>query len=124
MARAKDIDFSSQGTFKTAETVEESENTMKVFEAEPNENVLSDIIKDENKDVIIVVRDRKNLSLALRKLNCSSDCFPGKNCTCRRRKDSCGSIISSSSQNAGCNQCSSTLRVILYVISLASGIVT
>jgi len=105
MASSKEIDFSSQGAFEK-EKGENNETTMKVLESEHADNVFSDIIKDENKDVIIVVRDRKNLSLALRKLNCSSDCFPGPKCSCRKRKDSCGSIISSCSQNAGCSECS------------------
>ena len=122
MARAKEIDFSSQGAFKKKETEENSEKTMEVLETENADDVFSDIIKDKNKDVLIVVRDRKNLSLALRKLNCSSDCFPGQTCSCRKRKDSSGSIISSCSQNAGCSQCSRS-RVIQYVISIIAPIV-
>ena len=119
MARAKEIDFSSQGAFKKKELEENSENIMEVLETENADDVFSDIIKDQNKDVIIVVRDRKNLSLALRKLNCSSDCFPGQICSCRKRKDSSGSIISSCSHNAGCGNS----RVIQYVISIIAPIV-
>ena len=114
MARAKEIDFSSQGALKKHESEENKEKTMQVLETENADNVFSDIINDENKEVIIVVRDRKNLSLALRKLKCGSDCFPGSNCSCRQRKDSSGSIISKCSQNVGCDKCTKS-QVIQYV---------
>ena len=116
MARAKEIDFSSQAVYTNHISEENIERKTEVVETDNvnDENVFSDMIKDENKEVIIVVRDRKNLSLALRKFKCCSGCLPGPNCTCRKRKDSSGSIVSSCSQNVRCSNCTKS-QVTQYV---------
>ena len=62
---------------------------------------------DNGKDVIIVVRDKRSLSLALRKLQCCSTCFSDNGsgrCKCPdKRQDSTVSVISNGSLN--CNKC-------------------
>ena len=115
MARAKEIDFSSQVAPNNKEQPEKSDDAKETNEAEQFNRILGDAAKDENKDVIIVLRDRKNLSLALRKLNCGSDCFSPPLCACRKRKDSSGSIVSFSSQPSSCCKCNNA-RVIQYGI--------
>ena len=87
-----------------------------VYSREPSSDII-DVDDDDarnKQDVIIVVRDRKNLSLALRKLQCCSQCFsPRHECDCqksrRNTQESTLSVISAGDtiNNAArhCNKC-------------------
>ena len=110
MARPRELDFS------TSVNNEERRNRMKragVLFSEPENRDDN----DNGKDVIIVVRDKRSLSLALRKLQCCSTCFSDNGsgrCKCpdkrqdstlsrNKRQDSTVSVISNGSLN--CNKC-------------------
>ena len=103
MARPRELDFS------TSVNNEERRDRRKragVLFSETSENIAKDD-NDNGKEVIIVVRDKKSLSLALRRLQCCSTCFSDSGsgrCKCEdRRQDSTVSVISSGSLN--CNKC-------------------
>ena len=62
--------------------------------------------KRERDVEILVLRDRSNLSLALRKLQCGSECLPGEVCSkCYKNQSSAISFISTSSCRARCEKC-------------------
>ena len=103
MARPRELDFS------TSVNNEERRDRRKragVLFSETSENIAKDD-NDNGKEVIIVVRDKKSLSLALRRLQCCSTCFSDNGsgrCKCGDRKqDSTVSVISNGSLN--CNKC-------------------
>ena len=112
MARPRDLNFTTELNTAVNSRHEHSKRAA-VLIREPSSEVIdvdeaggNAARKDNNKDVIILVRDRKNLSLALRKLQCCSQCFsPNReSCQCRQRQDSTVSVISNGSLNK-CHKC-------------------
>ena len=109
MARPRELNFSTDtnnGIYDRGK---------RVFIREPSSEAVDvddDVRRDtDNKDVIIMVRDKKNLSLALRKLQCCSQCFSTKDRrSCQHcqdpgvQKDSTVSIISNGSLRK-CKNC-------------------
>ena len=61
MARAKEIDFSSQAAYTNTISVENIESQIEVEEKDNvnGDNVFSDMIKDDNKEVIIVSKEKR-----------------------------------------------------------------
>ena len=104
MARPRELDFST--SVNNAEERRDRRKRAGVLFSETSENISKDD-NDNGKEVIIVVRDKKSLSLALRRLQCCSTCFSDNGsgrCKCGERKqDSTVSVISSGSLN--CNKC-------------------
>ena len=104
MARPRDLDFST--SVDNADERRDRRKRAGVLFSETSENISKDD-NDNGKEVIIVVRDKKSLSLALRRLQCCSTCFSDSGsgrCKCEdRRQDSTVSVISSGSLN--CNKC-------------------
>ena len=104
MARPRDLDFST--SVNNADERRDRRKRAGVLFSETSENIAKDDY-DNGKEVIIVVRDKKSLSLALRRLQCCSTCFSDSGsgrCKCEdRRQDSTVSVISSGSLN--CNKC-------------------
>ena len=104
MARPRDLDFST--SVDNADERRDRRKRAGVLFSETSENISKDD-NDNGKEVIIVVRDKKSLSLALRRLQCCSTCFSDSGsgrCKCEdRRQDSTVSVISSKSLN--CNKC-------------------
>ena len=111
MARPRDLNFTTELNSVVNNRREHSKRAA-VLIREPSSEVIDvdeaggNTRKDNNKDVIILVRDRRNLSLALRKLQCCSQCFSPniQSCQCRQRQDSTVSVISNGSLNK-CHKC-------------------
>ena len=113
MAGERHIDFSSE--LKYCDTKQFSTNNKRdsvvSTDLSTNDGVemthRSDQGSHHKRDVeILVLRDRSNLSLALRKLQCGSECLPGEVCCkCYKTQSSAISFISTSSCRARCEKC-------------------
>ena len=122
MARPRDLNFTTELNSVVNNRREHSKRAA-VLIREPSSEVIDvdeaggNTKKDNNKDVIILVRDRRNLSLALRKLQCCSQCFSPniQSCQCRQRQDSTVSVISNGSLNK-CHKCK--VRTVLSFIEI------
>ena len=119
MARPRDLNFSSDiytGRTRSREGV---------YIREPSSDIIDvdDDVKSEIKNVAAPA-DKKNLSLALRKLHCCSQCFAynSRMCQCSKNVDnhnSTVSVISGGSLNS-CYKCQNCKVCVLFISSLLS----
>ena len=118
MARPRDLNFSSDiysGRIRSREGV---------YIREPSSDIIDvdNDLKSEVNQVVAPTRDKKNLSLALRKLHCCSQCFSQNShmCQCSKnvdRHNSTVSVISGASLNS-CYKCQNCKVCVLFISSL------
>ena len=113
MARPKHIDFSPDLKYCDTKQFSTDNRRDSVVSTDLSSNDEINMTHprplDNNREVeVIVLRDRSNLSLALRKLQCgsTSECLPGEVCCkCYKKQSSAISFISTSSCRDRCEKC-------------------
>ena len=116
MARPKRIDFSSDLKYCDTKQFSTDNPRHSVVSTDLSTNDEMEMThrsghqpQSDKRDVeVIVLRDRSNLSLALRKFQCGSECLPLPGevcCECYKKHSSAISFISTSSCRARCEKC-------------------
>ena len=97
MARPKHIDFSPELKYCDTKQFSTDSKRDSVISTDLSTNDDTDMThhrSQNNRDVeVIVLRDRSNLSLALRKLQCGSECLPGEVCCKCYKKTQLGHFL-------------------------------